>query len=79
MAPVQVLIMDIEYSGEIDVGVEVVLLLFCPDGPCCKRREDLECNDLGAVWIELGSSKKKPLAIGVHHLPPSRLWMSILR
>ena len=44
--------------------------IFCPDGPCCRRREDLECNDLQALWIELGSSKKRPLLVCTIYRPP---------
>ena len=44
--------------------------IFCPDNPRCKRREDLECNYLETVWIELGSSKKKPLLVCTIYCPP---------
>ena len=44
--------------------------IFCPDGSRCRRREDLECNDLEALWIELGSSKKRPLLVCTIYRPP---------
>ena len=44
--------------------------IFCPDNPRCKRREDLECNYLETVWIELDSSKKKPLLVCTIYCPP---------
>ena len=51
--------------------------IFCLDGSRCKRREDLECCDVEAVWIELVTSKKKSLLVCTIYRPGCKFFTNL--
>ena len=44
--------------------------IYCPDGPRCRRREDLERGNLEAIWIETRTNRRKPLLVCTIYRPP---------
>ena len=47
------------------------LAIYCPDGPQCRRREDLESSNLEAIWIEIRTNWRRPLLVCTIYRPPN--------
>lgn len=46
------------------------MAIYCPDGPRCRRREDLESSNLETSWIETHTNRRKPLLVCTIYHPP---------
>ena len=44
--------------------------IYCPDSSRCKRREDLESDDLEAIWVEIRVNRKKTILVCSIYQPP---------